>query len=173
MKAKLLVTQTREIVAIVATVMAASGFFMSAFAQNAHFVGRTTATLLANNSVLVCFKEAGLGSNQLITYEATANSTLTVVCVTGGGQCPDADNKQTVSGPTTGTGEFSSGKNGNIDECIIIPVLPTPDFCPPGQTETVDLVSYTDITITDVTNMESDVATPSSLSADPFNCPNP
>jgi hypothetical protein len=107
----------------------------------------------------------------LIDYEATANETATFVCVNNGGQCPNAANKQTVAGPASGTGEFSSGKTGSISRCIIIPGFEAPDVCPGGQTETLDLIAYADITITDTTNDVSEVATPSSVSADPFDCP--
>jgi hypothetical protein len=103
--------------------------------------------------------------------QATANETATFVCVNNGGQCPNAANKQTVAGPASGTGEFSSGKTGSISRCIIIPGFEAPDFCPGGQTETLDLIAYADITITDTTNDVSEVATPSSVSADPFDCP--
>jgi hypothetical protein len=144
-----------------------------AWAQSPHFVGRVTATLLSNNDVQVCFKEAGLGDNEQITYVASASATATFVCVNNGGECPNAANKQTVSGPVSGTGTFSSGKNGSIERCIIIEGLEAPDFCPGGQTETLDLISYSSITITDTNNNVSETATPSSLSADPFDCPNP
>jgi hypothetical protein len=159
--------RSKSLLAAAALTLAAG----TAWAQSPHFVGRVTATLLANNDVQVCFKEAGLGSNVLIAYEATADETATFVCVNGGGQCPNAANKQTVSGPATGTGEFSSGKNGSIDACIIIHGIAAPDFCPGGQTETLDLIAYAGITITDTTNDVSAGATPSSLSADPFDCP--
>ena len=157
-----------KVVLAVAALTLAAG---TVWADSPHFVGRVTATLLANNDVQVCFKEAGLGSNVLIEYEATADATATFVCVNNGGECPNAANKLTVSGPATGTGEFNSGKNGSIDRCIIIPGPDAPDFCPGGQTETLDVLSYTGITITDTTNNVSAAATPSSLSADPFDCP--
>ena len=158
---------SKSVLAVAALTLAAG----TAYAQSPHFVGRVTATLLANNDVQVCFKEAGLGSNVLIDYAATANETATFVCVNRGGQCPNAANKQTIVGPATGTGEFSSGKNGSIDKCIIVHGIPAPDFCPGGQTETLDLIAYADITITDTTNDVSAGATPSSFSANPFDCP--
>jgi hypothetical protein len=160
--------QGKVVLVALAALVCAAGI---AWADSPHFVGRVTATLLANNDVQVCFKEAGLGSNVLIEYEATADATATFVCVNNGGECPNAANKRAVSGPVTGTGEFSSGKNGSIDRCIIIPGPDVPDFCPGGQTETLDLISYASITITDTTNNVSELATPSSLSADPFDCP--
>jgi hypothetical protein len=46
-----------------------------------------------------------------------------------------------------------------------------PDFCPGGQTETLDMTNDTDIKITDTDNNVSATATPSKLGADPFDCP--
>src|SRR5215217_6971535 len=46
----------------------------AALAQNEHFV-RADATLNANGSLTANFKEAGLGTNQLIDYTLTADAT--------------------------------------------------------------------------------------------------
>lgn len=143
----------------------------TAWAQSPHFVGNVTAKL-TDDSVQVCFKEAGLGSNALIDYTANANATATFVCVNNGGQCPNAANKTTVSGPVSASGTFSSGKNGTISQCLTIAPPDAGGFtCPSGQTLTLSEVSYTSISITDVTNGVSRAATPSSLSATPFACP--
>jgi hypothetical protein len=145
-----------------------------AWAQNAHFVGQSTATLNNDSSVDVCFKEAGLGSNQNITYNTTALATATYVCVNRGGECPNAANKTTVSGPVTDTGTFSSGKNGNINECLTLePPGPGSFRCPGGQTRTLSEVTYTNITLTDITNSVTSSVTPSTISDAPFTCPSP
>lgn len=142
------------------------------WAQNPHFVGTPTATFSGNNAN-ACFKESGLGSNVLITYLASANGTATYVCVNSGGQCPNAANKITVSGPVSATGTFSSGKNGTISQCLQIPPPGPGTFtCPSGQTRTLAQVSYSGITITDTTTPVGPVPTkPSSLSATLFTCP--
>jgi hypothetical protein len=152
--------------ALIVTVVVAS-------AQSPHFVGRVTAVFQSGNTgaVVVSWKEAGLGNNQLITYAATADATATYVCVNNGGQCPDAANKLSVQGPVSATGTFSSGDNGQINQSLTLqPPAPTA-FCPGGQTEVLAEVSYTNITITDTTNGISQRATPSSLSATLFTCP--
>jgi hypothetical protein len=143
-----------------------------AWAQNPHFVGTPTATLAGNNAN-VCFKEAGLGSNELISYVASANGTATYVCVNGGGQCPNAANKITVNGPVSATGTFNSGKNGSISQCLQIGPPSAGSFtCPSGQTLTLSQVSYSGISITDTTTPVGPVPTkPSSLSATLFTCP--
>jgi len=143
----------------------------SAWASNPHFVGKVTATL-TDDSVQVCWKEAGLGTNVLVDYTASADATTTFVCVNNGGQCPNAANKTTVSGPVSATGTFSSGQNGQITQCLTIsPPGPGGFTCPSGQTLTLSQVSYFNITITDNTNDVSEAAGPSSFSATPFTCP--
>lgn len=144
----------------------------SSWAQNPHFVGKPSATLSGRN-VNVCFKEAGLGNNQLITYVASANATATYVCVNNGGQCPNAANKTTVSGPVSATGTFSSGQNGTISQCLqLSPPSPGTFTCPSGQKLTLSEVSYSNIAITDTTTPVGPVSTtPRSLSAILFTCP--
>jgi hypothetical protein len=43
---------------------------------------------LSGTNLIVSFKEAGLGTNQQITYAASAYSTVTYVCVNRGGANP-------------------------------------------------------------------------------------
>lgn len=63
--------------------------------------------------------------------------------------------------------------NGQITQSLTVaPPAATP-FCPPGQTEVLASVSYTNIQITDTTNGVTASATPSSLSATFFVCPGP
>lgn len=142
------------------------------WAANPHFVGKVTATLLSNNNVQVCWKEAGLGNNQNIDYTASADATATFVCVNNGGQCPNAANKSTVSGPVSATGTFNSGQNGQITQCLTInPPGPGAFSCPSGQTLTLSEVSYSNIEISDDTNNIQKTATPPSFSVTPFTCP--
>lgn len=122
-----------------------------AFADSPHFI-RASAQLSGTNLV-VSFKEAGLGDNQLITYIASANATAVYVCVNNGGANPSANNKETVSGPVSATGTFSSGKNGTISQSLTIHPPSAGSFsCPPGQDLELASVSYTDVAITDTTN---------------------
>lgn len=142
-----------------------------AVASSPHFVGKVTAKL-TDDTVQVCFKEAGLGNNQLIDYTASANATATFVCVNGGGQCPNAANKTTVSGPVSATGTFSSGQNGAVNQCLTIEPPSAGTFtCSGGQALTLSEVSYSGIQIKDDTNGVTQPATPTSFSATPFTCP--
>jgi hypothetical protein len=144
-----------------------------AWAASPHFVGKVTATLgLGGTTVQVCWKEAGLGNNENISYIASASATATFVCVNNGGQCPNAANKTTVQGPVSAAGTFASGKNGSISACLTFGAPSAGSFtCPGGQTLTLSQVSYTGIQVTDDTNGITEPAEPSSFTATPFTCP--
>lgn len=145
----------------------------AAVAANPHFVGKVKASISPEGDVTVSWKEAGLGDNQNIDYLVGAEATATYHCVNGGGQCPNAANKQTVEGPVGATGTFASGQNGQITASLTFgPPLPDPpDFCPSGQTATLTEVSYSGIFVSDLTNGISASAVPSSISAVLFVCP--
>jgi hypothetical protein len=106
----------------------------------------------ANGTLTVDFKEAGLGTNQNITYVASADATATWVCVNKGGANPSAQNKTTVAGPVTASGTFSSGKNGQVTASLTVSPPPSDISCPHGQSLELASVSYTNVAITDVTN---------------------
>jgi hypothetical protein len=123
----------------------------AAFATSPHFI--SASAQIKGTNLVVSFKEAGLGTNQLISYTANADATATVVCVNNGGGNPSASNKTTVSGPVSANGTFSSGKNGNVNASLTLSPPPAPsNFCPKGQTEQVSEVSYTNVSVTDDTN---------------------
>jgi len=141
----------RLIVAFGAPLLILLALTQPAFAQNEHFV-RADARLSGTN-LIVSWKEAGLGANQLISYTASADATVTYVCVNRGGGNPSASNKTTVSGPVSASGQFSSGKNGQVTASLTLnPPGPGSFSCPPGQSLEIARVSYTNVTITDTTN---------------------
>jgi len=132
--------------------IALCGLTMStAFAAAPHFIS-ASASISGGGNLVVSWKEAGLGDNQLIHYTVTADATATYVCVNGGNHNPSASNKTTVSGPVSASGTFSSGKNGNITASLSAAPPSAPDFCPNGQKTELALVTYTNITLTDTTN---------------------
>jgi hypothetical protein len=124
----------------------------AAFAVNAHFVSASAS--LSGTNLVVSFKEAGLGTNQLIGYTTSANATEIVVCVNKGGANPSASNKTTISGPVSASGTFSSGKNGNVTASLTLmpPSIPSTFSCPGGQKEETAQVTYTGVTLSDTTN---------------------
>lgn len=124
----------------------------SVFAANPHFVS-ASANLASNGNLIVQFKEAGLGNNQNINEVASADSTAEYACINKGGKHPQATNKETVSGPVTASGNFSSGRNGQINGSLTLtPPGPGSFSCPNGQKLVLASVSYTNVTITDTTN---------------------
>src|SRR5215217_1880485 len=135
----------------VLSLMAVALAAVPALAQNEHFV-RASGSLNNDGSLTVSFKEAGLGTNQLIDYTLTADATATYVCVNRGGANPSAQNKTTVAGPVSASGAFNSGKNGQVTASLTVSPPPSDISCPPGQSLELASVSYTDIVLTDTTN---------------------
>ncbi len=136
---------------------------LSMSAQSPHF-SRVVAALRGEN-VVVSFKEAGLGNNQLISYTASANGTAIYACINNGGKNPSAANKVSVNGPVSASALISSGKNGTVTGSVTISPVPSENFCPNGQTFILAYVSYSGIRITDTTNNVYADTVPSSFSS--------
>lgn len=136
-----------------------------ALAVSAHFITGPSATLNGADLV-VSWKESGLGNNVTANYTAAADGTAVYACINGGGNHPSATNKETVNGPVSANGTFSSSKNGNIVGSLTVePPGPGTFTCPSGQTFTLAFVSYSNISLDDNTFSDSAAATPSSISA--------
>jgi hypothetical protein len=141
----------RLLVILAAPILFLFALAAPAYAVSPHFVS-ASGTLNANGTLTVKFKEAGLGTNQNITYVLSADATATYVCVNKGGGNPSASNKTTVAGPVSATGTFNSGKNGNVTASLTVSPPPSDITCPPGQSLELAEVSYTNVQITDTTN---------------------
>jgi hypothetical protein len=141
----------RFLIALCAPLFIVLAMASPAYAQNEHFV-RASATLNANGTLTANFKEAGLGTNQLIDYALTADATATYVCVNRGGANPSAQNKTTVAGPVIATGTFNSGKNGQVTASLTVSPPPSDISCPPGQSLELASVTYSNVVLTDTTN---------------------
>jgi hypothetical protein len=129
----------------------------AAFADSPHFISASASGPNSAGQLTVSFMESGLGNNQLITYVASADATATYACINGGGNHPKATNKETVSGPVSAEGTFSSGKNGTISRSLTLDPPSAGSFsCPSGQTLVLAFVSYTNVAITDTTNSVSE-----------------
>jgi hypothetical protein len=146
------VQQMKRRMAVVALVFVAFALIaQQALAQNEHFIF-ARASLNNNGTLTVNFKEAGLGTNQNITYTLTADATATYVCVNRGGANPSAQNKTTVAGPVSATDTFNSGKNGQVTASLTVSPPPSDISCPPGQSLELASVTYTNVVLTDTTN---------------------
>jgi hypothetical protein len=142
----------RTIVVATAALVVVLATAAVALATSPHFI-RASGAINSNGSLTVSWKEAGLGTNQNISYLLTADSTATYVCVNNGGGNPSAQNKTTVSGPVSAAGTFSSGKNGQVTASLTAGPPSAGGFsCPPGQNLQLALVSYSNITLADTTN---------------------
>jgi hypothetical protein len=141
----------RFLIALCAPLFIVLAMASPAYAVSPHFIS-ASATVNASGTLTVNFKEAGLGTNQLISYTATADATATYVCVNRGGANPSASNKTTVAGPVSATGTFSSGKNGNVTASLTLSPPPSDISCPSGQSLELASVTYINVAITDTTN---------------------
>jgi hypothetical protein len=161
----------RSISVLFGFLLMASGM---AFAQNPHFVGTPKASLTNDFAVAVKFKEAGLGANENINYTVSAEASGACACVTHNGNCPAAANKFPPT-QVTGEGTFNSGRNGSISGTITTDAPAcqeiSPASCPKGQTNTLVSITYTNITIEDITTTVGPVPTsPDTLSASNSTC---
>ena len=159
-------------VAVCGMLMGAIGM---AYATNPHFVGKITATKNnATGTAELCFKVAGLGNNESINITASATATATYVCRNAGGNCPNAANKKTVTGPVNTTRPFTATRNGQVDACLTLePPKATGFTCPGNQQVVFSSVHYTDLKVTLGTSGPSASATPQELSVDKGACPAP
>lgn len=108
----------------------------AAMAGNPHFVGSPTITR-SGNSLTVTGKEAGLGNEDQIHVVLTA----TALCINGGGNNPNAANKQSVSAE----GDFPV-QNGKANFTLTVTATFQPSCSPPMS------VTFTDVVLTDETN---------------------
>ena len=130
-----------------------------AIAASPHFIRADAAGPNAQGNLAVNFKIAGLGDNQTITVTATANATALYACQNNGGNFPSDPKKQLVSGPVSASGQFTSGKNGQITGSLtLMPPASTLD-CPGGQHEVLARVSYTNVQVSGGGDTESIPAT--------------
>jgi hypothetical protein len=128
-------------------------FAAVASATSPHFVRVSASGPNNAGQLIVSFKEAGLGDNQLIAYLASADGSATYACINGGERHPQAQNKESFTGPVEARGTFSSGRNGSISQSLTLnPPGPGSFTCPPGQRRILADVSYTNVAITDTTN---------------------
>jgi hypothetical protein len=112
-----------------------------------------SATSSVNNAgaLVVNFDERGLG-NENIDYTLSADASAVYACINGGGNHPQATNKETVNAEVTASGSFEP-KNGRVVASLTAGPPSAGSFsCPPGQRLVLASVSYTNIVLTDTTN---------------------
>jgi len=118
---------------------------------NPHFIKNATSATQSGTTVTVAFKESGLAAGTIETVTASATATTTYACQTNAGTYPNAANKQTTTSLVSTSGEFPVDQNGNISGTLTLsaPTAAQNDLvCPPGQTETLQSVSFSNVTLT-------------------------
>ena len=134
---------------LIMTMLIAGLAAQAALAASPHFLKASAAR--SGENLVVSWKEAGLGDNLNIDYLASATATRVDSCVNGGGQIPSDAKKTTTQSPVTSGGTFSV-KNGSVTGSLTVSPPATTLDCPGGQTATLISLSYSDVSISDVTN---------------------
>jgi hypothetical protein len=121
--------------------------------SGAHFMKDTSASVTSSGALSIFIDEAGVGQQQ-VNYTLVWSGTADYGCINGGGNHPQAANKQTTG--SGGTQTFSESPiNGRVMATVLVdgtpPPAPTGFSCPNGQTLVLADVSYT-ATLTDTTN---------------------
>jgi hypothetical protein len=127
----------RRFLMILLAAVAASIFFLpTASAGSPHFVG-TPAVTRSGSSLTVAGKEAGLGNEDQVSIQITAQA----ACLNPGQNFPSAGNKQTF----TAAGDFPV-QNGKANFSLTLTATFQPKCSPPMT------VVFGDVTVTDLTN---------------------
>src|SRR6266498_2278129 len=142
-------------IAILSALLLVGSTAMGAFAQNPHFIQASASGPNSSGQLTVKFKMAGLGDNETITITATADATAVYACRNNGGNFPSDPKKTEVSGPVSASGEFTSGKNGQVSGSLTLTPPPTTLTCPPGQHRVLVSVSYTNVQVSGAGDTES------------------
>jgi hypothetical protein len=138
----------RSVFSVLLAMALALSTYAAAFADSPHFLSASAS--VNDLGQLVCtFSEAGLGSTLNTEHvSCSADATAVYACINGGANHPKAANKETVSGPVSGSGDFPV-RNGRTNGTITVDPPSEGTFsCPSGQTLVLASVTYTNITLT-------------------------
>ena len=155
------------------TMIALSGFVaITVWADSPHFISTSASGVNSDGTLNVCFKIAGLGSNQSLDVTASAHADATYACRNNGGQCPNAANKVNVRSNVSSQGTFPSGKNGQVTACLTIDPPGTTLTCPNGQKLVLVSVSYTNVSVSSDASADTCSTSPTNFAANFFpQCP--
>jgi len=135
---------TVAILAMLVTVLMAVA---PAAASSPHFIKTGTSGPNNAGALVVNFKIAGLGDNETLTVTTSADATAVYACRNNGGNFPADPKKTTVSGPVSASGDFTSGKNGQITGSLTLSPPATTLTCPGGQRVVLVSVSYSNVVV--------------------------
>jgi hypothetical protein len=136
-----------RLILVASTALVVFAFTAVALAQNPHFIRASASGPAANGNLSVNFKIAGLGDNVTLTVTASADATAVYACRNNGGNFPADPKKQEVSGPVSASGQFTSGRNGQITGSLTLMPPATTLSCPPGQRIVLVSVTYTNVQV--------------------------
>jgi hypothetical protein len=138
----------------------------AAFADSPSFHFANASVSGTTGALSVSFKETGLGTTvTTASIQLNADASADYQCWNNGGNHPKAGNKETVSGPLVTSGNFPV-RNGQVTGTLTAgPLGPGSFGCPNGQNLFLMAVSYSNITVTDVSEGDGPfAASPSSIS---------
>jgi hypothetical protein len=134
---------------LAAVTLAVSMLAAPALADSPHFISASSG--LSGSSLTCTFKEAGLGNLGFSSIRETCSATAsaTYVCVNNGGNHPKAGNKETVTAPVSGGGNFPIRNGQTTGTITVAPPGPGGFSCPNGQTLALASVTYTNVQLCD------------------------
>ena len=136
-----------RLVAALSALLAALALAAVAVAANPHFLQAGASGPNNQGNLTVSFRMAGLGSNETITITATADSEAVYACRNGGNNFPSDPKKTEESGTVTASGNFTSGRNGQLRGSLTLHPPASGLECPPGQQRVVISVVFTDVSV--------------------------
>jgi len=119
--------------------------------SGAHFFS-AVGSVNSSGALVVSWDEAGVGQQE-VDYKITADASATYDCINGGGNHPKAANKVTFQGPLASPVLPFTPNNGRVTGSDTLGPLSSGSFaCPSGQSLVLACVSYSKITLKDITN---------------------
>jgi hypothetical protein len=123
-----------------------------ALADSPHFLKADASVSATTGALSAAFKDAGLGTGaSSVAVTLTADASALYQCFNGGGNHPQAGNKQVVTAPVSATGDFPVRHGSTIGVITAGPPGAGTFACPNGQKLFLQSVSYTAITLSDAT----------------------
>lgn len=132
--------------ALAAALVVATG---PAFADSPHFIRADATGPAADGTLATTFKISGLGDTIATTVTASADATATYACRNNGGNFPSDPKKTDVAGPVQTSGDFTSGRNGQVTGALTVAPPPSGLDCPPGQHEVLVFVGYSGVQVSE------------------------
>jgi hypothetical protein len=125
--------------------------------SGAHFFHDTNDSVADNAALVIHIDEAGVGQLQVNYTLDIVTATANYACINGGNKNPSAANKRTFQS-SVASGFAETPQNGRVDVTTSIngtPLSADGFSCPSGQRLVLASVSYSGITLTDITNSVS------------------